>query len=166
LRKLKWQSIAAFFAKSIAIATAETPIATTAATVTAFATTAVAAATTTTAAAAVAAATTTATAEAATASATATATATEATGALFFRTRFIDAKLAAAEFLAIETVDGCLHFIGRAHRDEGKAAGTTGDAIHRKEDIGYGAELREEGLDVLLSGAKGQIAHIHFGIHV
>jgi hypothetical protein len=162
LRKLKWQSIAAFFAKSIAIATAETPIATTAATVTAFATTAVAAATTTTAAAAVAAATTTATAEAATASATAT----EATGALFFRTRFIDAKLAAAEFLAIETVDGCLHFIGRAHRDEGKAAGTTGDAIHRKEDIGYGAELREEGLDVLLSGAKGQIAHIHFGIHV
>jgi hypothetical protein len=164
LRKLKWQSIAAFFAKSIAIATAETPIATTAATVTAFATTAVAAATTTTAAAAVAAATTTATAEAATASATATAT--EATGALFFRTRFIDAKLAAAEFLAIETVDGCLHFIGRAHRDEGKAAGTTGDAIHRKEDIGYGAELREEGLDVLLSGAKGQIAHIHFGIHV
>jgi hypothetical protein len=162
LRKLKWQSIAAFFAKSIAIATAETPIATTAATVTAFATTAVAAATTPTAAAAVAAATTTATAEAATASATAT----EATGALFFRTRFIDAKLAAAEFLAIETVDGCLHFIGRAHRDEGKAAGTTGDAIHRKEDIGYGAELREEGLDVLLSGAKGQIAHIHFGIHV
>ena len=160
MRKLKWQSIAAFFAKSIAIATAETPIATTAATVTAFATTAVAAATTTTAAAAVAAATTTATAEAATASAT------EATGALFFRTRFIDAKLAAAEFLAIETVDGCLHFIGRAHRDEGKAAGTTGDAIHRKEDIGYGAELREEGLDVLLSGAKGQIAHIHFGIHV
>ena len=106
-------------------------------------------------------ATTTAT-EAATATAAA---ATEAAGALFLGTSLIDAELATAEVLAVEAVDGCRHFLGRAHGDEGEAARTTGDAIHWKEDVGHGAELGKEGLDVLLSGCEGQIAHIHFGVH-
>src|ERR1039457_5851515 len=65
-------------------------------------------------------ATATAAAAAAATVTTATAAAT-ATGALFARPRNVNRQGAPAQFFAIQSVDGLLRLLGRAHGDEGKS---------------------------------------------
>ncbi len=139
-----------------------------AATTTAAATT-VAAATTAAAATTCAAATTTvaatACAAAATVAATATTTAAAATWAIFTRTGFIDCEQTTAEIFAIQARDGSLHRFWGVHADKRKPTRTTAVTIDRKEDICNAAVLREKICDFLSGGFKGEVPHIHLGIH-
>src|SRR5690606_14883446 len=114
---------AAFTATAVAAATfAAAAIAAAAFAATAIAT---AAAVTTTAAAV----TTTAAAVTAAAVATAT-TAAAAWRTWLHRTRFVDDHAAAAERLAVHTLDRCLCFRIAAHFNETKTLGTAGIALH------------------------------------
>lgn len=127
---------------------------------------------TTTVATALAATTAAVTATATTAAAATKATATTTTTAaaesrtLFTRTRFIDRQEATAEVLAVKSVDGVSHGLCGIHGDKGKAAWTAAIAIHRQVDIGDNAVSGKEIAQVVLSGAKGEIPHIHLRVHI
>jgi hypothetical protein len=118
-----------------------------------------AATTTATTIATVSAATTTA------AAATVSATTAAAAFALFHRTRFINGQGPAIDFLAMEFRDGCLRFIGSAHLNETKTAGTSRHAIIDHLNPGDVARLGEEIGQVVFRHAEGQIAHIEFYAH-
>jgi hypothetical protein len=111
-------------------------------------------------------ATTIATVSTATTTAAATiSAATAAAFALFHRTRFVDGKGPAIDFLAMEFRDGCLRFIGSTHLDETKTAGTACDAIVDHLHPGDVARLGKEIGQVVFRHAEGQIAHIEFYAH-
>jgi hypothetical protein len=65
----------------------------------------------------------------------------------------------------MELRNGRLRFIGSAHFDETKAAGTTRHAIidqlHPRDIASLGKEIGQ----VVFGHAKGQIAHIQFYAH-
>ena len=109
----------------------------------------------------------TATAFATTVAATATAATTVAAcWAIFFRTGFIDGQVATTEVFFVEATDGFIHGGLGVHGHESKATRTTGVAVHGQVDVSNGAVVGEEGADVVFGGSEGQIAHIHFGIHI
>ena len=144
---------------SVAIATTATAAAATTASV---ATTAVSAAVT------VATVSTATTSAAATTTVAASATAAAATtvgGAFFTGTGFVDGQIPAFVGLLIEARDGGIHRFGRIHGDEGKAPGAAGVPVRREVNFGHGAEFGEKLADVGFAGGKGQIAHIHLGVH-
>ena len=58
-----------------------------------------------------------------------------------------------------------VHAFGGLHGDKGKAARTTGVAVHRKGDFGNIAVGTEELAEIVVVGVEGQIAHVHFRIH-
>src|SRR5687768_9831828 len=85
---------------------------------------------------------------------------------LFARARFIDGQRAAIPFLAVQFADRGIHGSIGVHRDKGKAARAAAVPVSREMDIGHGAKLAEEIAKLGFSGTKGEIPHIHFGIHL
>jgi hypothetical protein len=139
---------------TIATATITTPIAA----VTTTATAAASAITTTTTATAAA---TTAAAEAA----TFTAAAESATGrTLFTRTRNVDRKRAAFQFVAVKLLDCLLGLVAIRHRDEGKTAGTTGEFVEDDFNDADGADLAEQGFEILGGAGEGKIPHVELAV--
>ena len=126
------------------------------------------AAATTVAATATAAATTlaAATTVAATATAAATTVAAAACWTIFLRTGFIDGQVATTVIFFVEATDGFIHGGLGVHGHESKATWTTGVAIHRQVNVGNSAVVGEESADVVFCGGEGQVAHVHFSIHI
>ena len=123
--------------------------------------------TATAATAAVATTAATATVAAATAAATTTtATATTEGWAFFTWTSFVHGKRAALERLAIEVTDSVVHAGLVCHRDESEATWASGFAVHNEAHFGDCAVGAEKFMKIALSDVEGQIAHIHFGIHI
>ena len=56
--------------------------------------------------------------------------------------------------------------VSTIHGHESKATRTTGVAIHRQVDVSNGAIVSEESADVVFGGGEGQVAHVHFSIHI
>lgn len=108
----------------------------------------------------------TATATATAAAVAATATTTAAAWSFFLRARLVDGEIATAVVLFVEAANGFVHGILRVHGDEGKTAWAAGFAVHGQMDVGDGAVVGEEGADVVLGGVEGQVAHIHFRVHI
>jgi hypothetical protein len=133
-------------------------------------TTAVAAVTTTATAAASAITTTTTTATAAattaTKAATFTAAATESTTGrtLFTRTRNVDRKRAAFQFMAVKLLDCLLGLVAIRHRDEGKTAGTTGEFVEDDLNDADGADLAKQGFEILGGAGEGKIPHVELAV--
>jgi hypothetical protein len=142
---------------------ATTTIATTLAATTTRTATAVAA----TAAFATAATTTVATSTAAVTTATATTTEAASTGrARFHGARFIDHNIAAAERLVVQASNGCLGLGVVAHFDKAKAFGSTGFAVHHDFGTDDGAILAKGLLQIVVTYAVGQVAHVQFATHL
>jgi hypothetical protein len=132
-------------------------------------TTAVAAVTTTATATTTAiTATTTATAAATTASeaATFTAAAAESTTGrtLFTRTRNVDRKRAAFQFITVKLLDCLLGLVAIRHRDEGKTAGTTGEFVEDDLNDADGADLAKQGFEILGGAGEGKIPHVELAV--
>jgi hypothetical protein len=125
-----------------------------------------AATTTTTVAATASFAAATATTTTVAATATAAATTTAVGRAIFFRASFIDGQRATHKVFFIEAFNGFLHGRGSVHCHEGEATWTTGIAVHREEEIRYGTVIGEKRTEIGFGGAEGQVAHIHFAIHI
>ena len=133
-------------------------VAATAAAFPAVATPAVTPTTTTTAAAiaTTAAATTPAAATAAVTTAiTAAATTTTEARALLARTGNVHRQGAALEFVTVEFLDGLLGLVAAAHRDEGKAARTTGELVEDDFNDADSANLAKQGFEVLGGAGEG-----------
>jgi hypothetical protein len=69
-----------------------------------------------------------------TASATVATAPTTATGTFGLWTGFVDDEVAAAEILAVETIDSAIGFFIVGNFDEGEAAGLTREAIANQAD--------------------------------
>jgi len=106
---------------------------------------------------------TTTTAEATTA-ATPTEAAATARRTLLARTRDVDRQRTVLELVTVKLLDGLLGFIGAAHRDEGEAAGTTGKLVEDDLDDADGADLAEQGLEVLRGAGEGEVPHVELGV--
>jgi hypothetical protein len=64
----------------------------------------------------------------------------------------------------VEFFDGFLCFISIGHRNEGKAAGTTGEFV---EDNFYdtdGANLAKQGFEILGGAGEGKIPHVELAV--
>jgi hypothetical protein len=133
---------------------------------TAAATTTAVAATATTTAAAFATVAATATAAATTVTAATTTAVAAASRTFFLRTGFIDGELAAHEIFFVQAMDRFAHRGRGVHGDEGETTWAARDVIDWQEEIGHRAEIREELTEVCFRGREGQVAHIHFGIHI
>jgi hypothetical protein len=64
-------------------------------------------------------------------------------------TGFVDGQVAALEVLALKSRDGCVAFLGIAHRDKAKSAGTAGFTVGDQGDLGRFAVLGEEIAQIL-----------------
>ena len=122
--------------------------------------------TTTTTTTAATAAEATATAAATTASAAATTTAITAAftfgagGALFAGTGDVHREGTAFDFVTVEFIHAFLRFVATAHRDEGEAAGATGEFVEDDFHDIDGANLAEQGLEVLCRAGEGKIPDV------
>jgi len=109
---------------------------------------------TTVSATAAAATTTTTTAAITTAPATTTAA---AAGTLFARPGDIDVQSAAAQFLAVQCIDGFLGLLGRAHRDEGEPARAACGPVGNQIGFLNGAVRREGVLQVVFGDFEVEV---------
>lgn len=116
-------------------------------------------ATATTAAAAIATATTTAAAAVATA-------ATAAAGTIALGPGFIDAELAAANFLAVDFANGVAAGVVVTHFDEAEAARAAGLAIGDQGDVRDFAVLREQVTHFVFGRIKAQIANVDLHVSI
>jgi hypothetical protein len=69
------------------------------------------------------------------------------------------------EIITLKRSDSSSHLFGSCHRDEGKTTWATGFTVHWKVDVRDITILRKQLTNIELAGAKGQVAHIHLGIH-
>ena len=141
---------------AVATATAAlTAISTVAATAIATTTTTASAAETTAAAAS------TATAATTTAAITATAAFTfGAGGPLFTRTGNVHRQGASFDLMAMIFFHAFLGLFPTSHGDEGETAGTTGELVEDDFDDTDGANLAEQGFEILGSGGEGKIPDV------
>ena len=95
-----------------------------------------------------------------------TAAATAATAAFFARFGNVDGQGAAAQILAIHRFDGLLRFLGGAHGDEAKPAGTAGFPVHHQVGFSDRAMRAKRSVQVVFSGIEGKISHKQFITHV
>jgi hypothetical protein len=133
---------------------------TTTAAITPIAAAAVTATTTATATVATAAAATTPAAAEATPVTAAAVTAATTRRALLTRTRDIDRQGAAVHLVTVELFHGLLGLLAVRHRDECETAGTTGELVEDDFDDTDGANLAEEGLEVLGGAGEGEVPHV------
>ena len=114
-------------------------------------------------------ATRTATAAPAAAAAKTTATtaakAAAAAGALFLRPGDIDSQRPAIQRGAVHGLDRRFGFLGRAHGDEGKPAGTARGAIQHEVHLDDRAVRRKSVLEVVLRCVEGKISYKQFRVH-
>ena len=107
-----------------------------------------------------------ATAAPTTASATATTAAITAAfplgagSTLLARTGDVHRQRTPFQFMAVEFFHAFLGLFATSHGDEGEAAGTTGELVEDDFDDADGANLAEQGLEVLSSGGEGKIPDV------
>jgi hypothetical protein len=102
------------------------------------------------------------TAEAATFTAASAETATRRT--LFTWTRDVHRKRPAFYFVAVELLDCFLGFIAIRHRDEGKTARTTGEFVEDDLNDADGADLAEQGFEILGGAGEGKVPHVELAV--
>lgn len=94
-------------------------------------------------------------------SSAASGTAPAATTAFAGGTRFVDDKIAAAEVLAVQSLDGLVRFLVTLDLDEAKTAGLPRKAVTNEGHTGgSNAGLHKPLTELLLGCLKGEIAHI------
>jgi len=81
-------------------------------------------------------------------------------GALFAGTRDVHRQGAAFDFMAMEFLHAFLGFVACAHRDEGETAGTTGEFVEDDFDDVDGANLAEQGFEILRRAGEGKIPDV------
>jgi len=74
---------------------------------------------------------------------------------IFAGTSFIDSESTAADFLAGQSLDGCLGAFRRAHGDKSKAAGTAAHAVCDKVDFGDWPVCCKKVLQIIFSCVEG-----------
>jgi hypothetical protein len=62
--------------------------------------------------------------------------------------------------MAMELIDCFLGFIAICHRDEGKAAGATGEFVEDDLNDADGADLAKQGFEILGGAGEGKIPHV------
>src|ERR1043166_3317806 len=81
---------------------------------------------------------------------------------LFASARFIHGQSATLHFLAVQGGHSRVGFRRVGHRDERKAAGAAGGAVHHEGDVGDFAMLFEKILKIVFSGLKREITYVQF----
>src|SRR5262245_31375753 len=97
------------------------------------------------------------------AAAAAVTTATATAGSL--RARLVDRKIASAELLRIEVIDGFLRLGIAAHLDEPEATGTARHLIAHHRDRLDRSDLREQRLKVGFADFEGQVSDKELSTH-
>jgi hypothetical protein len=98
---------------------------------------------------------------------TAAAPATSAAkAALLARPRFVDAKRASLDLLAVELSDGVLCVGFRGHGHKSKSAGFAGEFILHQQHFGHSTGLREHVLQLQLRGRERQVAYVQSISHI
>src|SRR5688572_25311280 len=97
----------------------------------------------------------------------ATAAAAEATAARAcgHRLRLVDGQVPAAEVVVVELIDRLLRFLIGRHLDEPESARPAGGHVAHDLDALDGSASGEELLQVLLSRAVREVAHVKFSTH-
>jgi hypothetical protein len=79
---------------------------------------------------------------------------------LFTGTCDVHRKRPAFYFMAVELLDCLLGFVAICHRDEGKAARTTGEFVEDDFNDADGADLAKQGFEILGGTGEGKIPHV------
>jgi hypothetical protein len=95
-----------------------------------------------------------------------TATTAAAAAAFFAGLGNIDGKRATTKLAAIQSVDRSLRLFGRAHRDEGKTAGATTDAVHHQIGFHHATVRGESILKIVFGDVEGKVSYEQFITHV
>ena len=99
-----------------------------------------------------------------TAIATTTETATATRRALLARTRDVHRQGAAFQLVAVKLLDAFLGLLAVRHRDKRETTGTAGELVEDDLDDTDGADLAEEGLEVLGGGGEGEVPHVELAV--
>lgn len=78
---------------------------------------------------------------------------------------FVDNKISALDRMAVQGGDCRLRCIRLRHRNKAKTTGATGLAVGHDLGVSHLTVGSEQGRELLLADAPGQIAHIDFGSH-
>ena len=81
------------------------------------------------------------------------------TAAIFLRARFIDGKVAAVQFLAIQGADGALRFGIAGHLDESESLGPAGVTVGNDADALNGSVLFEQRTNRVFGGPKAEVSY-------
>ena len=95
-----------------------------------------------------------------------TARAAVASRTLLFRARDIDRQGAVGQLGTIHGRNGFLRFLGRGHRDEGKAAGTAAHPVHHEVGFHDCAMGRKRLLQLIFGCVEGKISNKQFRAHL
>jgi hypothetical protein len=110
-------------------------------------------------------ATATRTASESTTPAATTTSASKLTGcALFTGTGNVHGQRTAFKLLTMEFIDGFLGLVATAHGHEGEAAGTAGELVEDDFNDTDGANLPEQGLEVLRSAGERKVSHVELRV--